>query len=398
MSETVPDAPRDLPMQRNVVLLFDGTNNQFGRENTNVVRLAKVLKRDSPEQLVYYDPGVGTLPHPGAFWGITKKLSEIYGLAFGTGLTTNVEEAYSYLMDVWQPGDRVFLFGFSRGAYTARVLAGMLHALGLLAPRNQNLVPYVTRLFKSIRRGTVSTKRRMLGYKNLCREFRRTFARPVFEGDAARHFRTFFVGVWDTVSSVGWIYDPASFPFTARNRSVAVVRHAISVDERRSFFRQNRFGMVRRQDCREQWFPGVHADVGGGYPLDDGLVWRPSFDWMVREARQKGLLIDADRLSEVAPELALDRRPWADDIHESLRGFWRVAEIFPKWRWQQKTRTRRLRCGLGKRRSIPAGTVLNEAVLRRLRDRNDYRPSNLPPAFIDRVLKLEAVPPFLTVE
>src|SRR5262245_7388450 len=116
-------------MGRNLVVCCDGTNNQFGSRNTNVVRLVQVLHRDPCKQRLYYDPGVGTLPEPGALGKIAKKLSELQALAFGAGLSRNVEEAYSYLMDVWEPGDRVFLFGFSRGAYTVRVLAALLHSL-----------------------------------------------------------------------------------------------------------------------------------------------------------------------------------------------------------------------------------------------------------------------------
>jgi uncharacterized protein (DUF2235 family) len=118
-------------VSRNLVICCDGTSNQFGPENTSVVRQAQVLDRDSARQRLYYDPGVGTLPEPGIFTRMGKWFSEVIGLAFGAGLTWKVEEAYSYLMDIWEPEDRVFLFGFSRGAYMARVLAGLLHALGL---------------------------------------------------------------------------------------------------------------------------------------------------------------------------------------------------------------------------------------------------------------------------
>src|SRR5262245_54075709 len=137
-------------MARNLVVCFDGTNNQFGRENTNVVRLIQALDRDPSRQRLYYDPGVGTLPEPGVVTWLGKKISEWIGLAFGVGLTRNVEEAYTYLMSIWEPGDRVFLFGFSRGAYTARVLAGVLHALGLLPRGGSNMLPYVMRLFAGI--------------------------------------------------------------------------------------------------------------------------------------------------------------------------------------------------------------------------------------------------------
>src|SRR5438067_2520897 len=111
-------------MPRNLVVCFDGTNNQFGTNNTSVVRLAQVLERGPQTQRLYYDPGVGTMPEPGMGTKIGGFFSRVLGLAVGAGLPWKVEEAYTYLMDYWEPGDRVFIFGFSRGAYSARVLAG----------------------------------------------------------------------------------------------------------------------------------------------------------------------------------------------------------------------------------------------------------------------------------
>jgi len=107
-------------MPKNLVICCDGTNNQFGSNNTNVVRLVQAVERDAVSQHVYYDPGVGTLPEPGWITWVGKAISDIGGLAFGMGLTWKVQEAYCYLMDNWEPGDAVYLFGFSRGAYTAR--------------------------------------------------------------------------------------------------------------------------------------------------------------------------------------------------------------------------------------------------------------------------------------
>jgi uncharacterized protein (DUF2235 family) len=100
---------------RNLVLCFDGTNYEFGREPTNVVRLIEVLDRDrSKGQRLYYDPGVGTLPEPGAVIPVLKTLTRWFGLAFGLGLSRKIIQAYTYLIDFWEPNDRVFLFGFSR--------------------------------------------------------------------------------------------------------------------------------------------------------------------------------------------------------------------------------------------------------------------------------------------
>ena len=329
-------------MPRNFVICCDGTSNQFGPRNTNVVRLIQVLDRDSTRQRLYYDPGVGTLPEPGALSRLRKKLSELYGLAFGAGLTWKVEQAYAYLMDFWEPGDRVFLFGFSRGAYTVRVLAGLLHTLGLMPRGNQNLVPYAMRLFRAVRNsggqdGDAGTSE----YWRLCNEFRWTFARPVFEGDDDRRFRVHFLGVWDTVSSVGWVWEPAKFPFTAQNPSIDVIRHAVSVDERRWFFRQNLMQKAKKrrdgepeQDFKELWFAGVHSDVGGGYPEKGGGLWRVAFEWMLGEARNARLLIDEERLRVVLQKTTPPEFPWAEAKNESLEGVWRLAEFFPKLVWK----------------------------------------------------------------
>jgi uncharacterized protein (DUF2235 family) len=93
-----------------------------------------------------------------------------------------------------------------------------------------------------------------------------------------RHFAVHFVGVWDTVSSVGWIWNPGTYPFTAGNPSVELIRHAVSVDERRGFFRENLIRREPGQDALEVWFPGVHCDVGGGYPEEESGLWRTSFE------------------------------------------------------------------------------------------------------------------------
>ena len=202
-------------MPKNLVICCDGTNNQFGPENTNVVRVIQALVRDPSRQRLYYDPGVGTLPEPGAWTAIGKKVSTFVGLAFGAGIFWKVQQAYEFLMQEWEPGDKVFVFGFSRGAYTARLLAAVLHSLGLLPRGNENLIPYVLRLFKGIPHGRSGTA--VQDYFDLCDEFRRTFGRVVPEEPDDRRFHVHCLGLWDTVSSVGWLWDPPSYPYTATN-------------------------------------------------------------------------------------------------------------------------------------------------------------------------------------
>jgi uncharacterized protein (DUF2235 family) len=400
-------------MSRNLVICCDGTNNQFGPENTNVVRLVEVLVQDSEQQLVFYDAGVGTMPEPGLFTKIGKTVSMWFGLGLGTGLMRNVEEAYTFLMQNWEPGDRVFLFGFSRGAYTVRVLAALLHQLGLLPRDSHNLLPYATKLFKASRRDKKKKSRiparddDRWTYWRLCNAFRYAFARPVPSDPAdiederkrrdQRHFPVHFLGVWDTVSSVGWVWEPVSFPFTAENPSIRIARHAISIDERRWFFRQNRFLPLKKgqQDLKQHWFPGVHADVGGGYPLKQGGLWRMPFEWMLNEAAQHHLLVDSHRLHEVLSQPPVPERPWAEHQHESLRGAWWIAEYVPKWRWDKDQKRTRLMLGWGKRhRRLDNGELIDRAALLRIRE-TGYSPPSFSTKFVATVRALADVPPAL---
>ena len=124
---------------RNVVICCDGTGNQYGDRNTNVVKLYAVLDRDPHRQVTFYDPGVGTFSLHPALTTTARAGMRLLGLAFGLGLTKNVIDAYRFLMQHYQEGDRMFLFGFSRGAYTVRAVAAMVHKCGLLHPDNENL-------------------------------------------------------------------------------------------------------------------------------------------------------------------------------------------------------------------------------------------------------------------
>jgi len=138
---------RSAELGKNIVICCDGTGNEFGDSNSNVVKLYGALIVDGRQQVGYYHPGVGTMGAPTARNKISKLWSIGTGLAFGAGLLDNVSDAYRYLMDCYEDGDRVFLFGFSRGAYTARALAGVLHMFGLLCPGNHALIPYIIRLY-----------------------------------------------------------------------------------------------------------------------------------------------------------------------------------------------------------------------------------------------------------
>src|SRR5215813_1481181 len=127
---------------RNIVILCDGTGNEISENISNVLKLYRCLRKTektTPRQIVYYDPGVGTLSRPNVWHKLKQDFNAILGLATGYGLDDNVLAAYRFLVQNWQEGDRVYMFGFSRGAYTVRVLAALIHKIGLIAPEQSNL-------------------------------------------------------------------------------------------------------------------------------------------------------------------------------------------------------------------------------------------------------------------
>ena len=341
-------------MARNIVLCCDGTSNEYGNRPTNVLKLYTVLEK-SDRQLTYYDPDVGTLSAPTMWSRIGQNLSNVAGLAFGAGIIRDIEEAYAFLMNHYHEDDRVFIFGFSRGAYTARAVAALIAKGGLLSKGNDNLVPYATKMFRYEHR------------PEIYRGFRKTFSRRCI---------VHFLGLWDTVKSVGWIYDPASFQFTANNPIVKTVRHALAIDERRAFFRQNLWGKVRPyQNIKQVWFPGCHSDVGGGCPADESGPSDIALDWMIREA-QPDLLIDKAKLKTVLPpgSVSIDR----PKIHDSLSGWWKAAEYLPRtYRDPAADWKTRWKIYGGERRFIADGSLIHESVLERKKV-DCYDPPNLP--------------------
>src|ERR1700758_3517014 len=233
-------------MPRNIVLCLDGTSDQFSATNTNVVKLYAMLQR-ADGQLAYYQPGIGTSVPAGIWGGIKRWVIKQIDLAIALFLSDHVCDAYRFLMRYYQDGDRIFIFGFSRGAYTARAVAGMLYKVGLLTQGNEELIPFAWRMFKHVKD------------EILAEGFKKTFSRPV---------PVEFLGLWDTVSSVGWAWDPPHLPSTQNNKIVGKVRHAVSLDEGRAYFVQNLWGK-EPADVVQVWFPGVHGDVGGGYPENE---------------------------------------------------------------------------------------------------------------------------------
>ena len=351
---------------KNIIICLDGTGNHFKEHNSNVVKLFRSITRGTRDQVAYYDAGVGTLAAPDFKTPSGKKLDKALGLAFGTGLAKNVGEAYRYLMAQHQPGDRVFVFGFSRGAYTARALAGLIHCCGLLEPGLDNLIPYALKLFSAAKK---------LEFQVIAR-FKSTYARK-----AAVDIQ--LLGLWDTVSSYGWIYNPVTLPYTTNNDSVRAVRHALAIDERRVFFKPRRWG-IGTDDTKEVWFAGVHSDVGGGYPEAESALSKYALEWMITEARGFGLKVDESAYRRYV--LGMKGRkpaggyigPGPGEMHQSLKGPWWIAEFLPQRVWDTEVERRRWQLipRPSSPRSIRQGDTLHRSVLERIME-GGYCPANL---------------------
>src|SRR5260370_14354060 len=136
MTETTDTA------KRNIIICCDGTGNEISENISNVLKLYRCLRKTGktePRQLVFYDPGVGTLARPDPWHKLKQDFSAILGLATGYGPDEKVLQSYQFLVHNYREGDQIYLFGFSRGAYTVRVLAGLIHKVGLIAPEQAHL-------------------------------------------------------------------------------------------------------------------------------------------------------------------------------------------------------------------------------------------------------------------
>lgn len=352
-------------MPRNIVLCCDGTSNEFATDHTNVAKLCQILVKNPASQTVFYQPGLGTIAPPGFATGFGAFVARSLGLAFGYGIRSDIRNAYVYIMNHWEPGDRLFLFGFSRGAYTVRALAALIHMYGLAMPGNEPLIPYAIRMLWRInrkrRRDPQSVKR---GF-----ELARDFRKGMTSGDC----RIDFLGVWDTVSSVGWVSAPVALPYTQKNESVLVARHAVAIGERRAFFRTNMLTQARGQDLVQLWFPGDHCDVGGGHVEADSGLSKYALQWMVAEAEEKGLLIDSDRLAEMLGEnnQRYARPVSTAPMHESLSWKWWICEFFPKKHRDRSGRTVR-RMNLFSRRDMDEEPLVHPVAW-------EICPDRLPP-------------------
>lgn len=370
--------PCPKPGKKRIVICCDGTGNQFGDSNSNVVKLYTALTIDN-EQVGYYHPGVGTMGDPGARNAVSSFWSVVTGLAFGAGFKANVLDAYRYLMETYNDGDCVHLFGFSRGAYTARALAGLLDGYGLLCKGNEGHIPYAWRLYMDQLKDR--SRRSINEGDNYAAAFKETFSHA--------DFRIRFLGLWDTVSSVGWVSTPLRLFNVAQNRSVDIIRHAVSIDERRCFYTDNLYGSaLPNQDVKQVWFAGVHSDVGGSYSQDTSGLANITLRWMIDEARshQAGVLFNEERikltLGEDSTAYPQARRmydkPSSTQLHVSLSGWWWLLECLPHRYYDKDDAQEQRRITFGNRRTLPCGALVHHSVYERMHVTDStYNPRNL---------------------
>lgn len=279
MVDQQQDGPR---APRKLVVCLDGTNDEIGRGRpSNVAKVFEMLDLDHPdEQLAYYDPGVGTLPSSNTRGKIARAADVLAGLAVGYGLRANVSQAYTWLMNNYRPGDRVYVFGFSRGAFTARALVSMLECPGLLRSGSDNLIDYAVQNYASRAKLQGNAPDGIRAFADsFCWG---TFTDPMsvkppddksdgMDLDAATRIHAVpveYLGIWDTVYA-GFVL-PDRTGDALRKWSgirtlgnVRQLRHAVSMDDRRLPYRP--VLVEPRDEFREAWFAGVHSDVGGTF-------------------------------------------------------------------------------------------------------------------------------------
>lgn len=288
----------------NLIVCCDGTWNTDDQTDgnglpipTNVAKIYNALDRTPGNgQKSYYHPGVGTSP---------TRWDRIMGGATGSGLRANVMSAYRWLGAHYTPGDHIFLFGFSRGAYTARAVAGVIARVGLInlqkpLPPGHTEASAVEAIFEADR-----THRKIPFSKESYFEWQHDEASPTTQ--------IHFVGVWDTVGSLGipdeiglfrWFmkHDKEQFRDQVLSEKVVNARHAVALDEHRINFMPTLWTLSPGRDpsvLKQIWFPGVHADVGGGYGetgLSDGAL-----EWMITEAKNCGASFDPAVVAQLAP-------------------------------------------------------------------------------------------------
>ena len=316
---------------KRLIICCDGTWNRPDQLSDgvaappNVAKLALAVAEKDAEgnrQCLHYQPGVGT-----------RRREKLLGGGLGVGLSRNVQECYRFLVDHYEPNDELYLFGFSRGAFTARSTVGLIRNAGILRREHRHRIEEAYKLYRDPDKDKAP--------KGIAAElFRRSYSHdPIY---------VHFIGVWDTVGALGIPIDgfrpPVlskrwTFHDTKLSSYVRNAYHAIAIDERRKPFRPTLWerGKDDDQPLEQVWFAGVHCDVGGGY-ADPSLSEIPLL-WMIDKASACDLSFRPERLVLKSPSTEVDAprragieiRPDArGKVHESRTGFYRALPAYDR--------------------------------------------------------------------
>lgn len=310
---------------RQLIVLCDGTHNNLtgGEQDTNVVKLAELLARHPDRhRVVFYDPGIrnpGELPGTTLVDRLKRSYERVSSLAFGRDVYESIAEAYLFLMHHWRSGDQIFLFGFSRGAFVARSVAGLVNQFGILRPQMDSMVPTLLQTYFSIRSDT--------RWKRISAQARRLFSRGT-----SRQAEIHYIGVWDTVAAVGM--GPFKLQITASadlaGKCYLHVRQALALDEHRAMFVPRLYaGSNGPHTTRngnsgslvQLWFRGTQGSVGGGYPASESVLSDQAMVWIVGEAARLGLRLgppEARLIDEASIGAAVEALPPVPELREPL--------------------------------------------------------------------------------
>ena len=296
---------------KRIAIFCDGTwNTPDKAENgkncqTNVVKMANALSqasKDGKTQLLYYDTGIGSEG---------TMTSRVFDGATGYGISAKILQAYRFIINNYDRGDELFLFGFSRGAFTVRSLAGLIRNSGIVKAENLNLIPKAYAIYHS----------RRAEYQP--REIEATLFRKTYAIEETTRIK--FIGVWDTVGALGnplfiksILSKQNQFHDTDLSSRVDNAFHALAIDEKRKNFEATLWHQQAHstgQVLEQVWFPGVHTDIGGGNPETESGLSDIALQWMLEKALSCNLAFD--------PIAAIHPDPMAK-MHESYQGFYKL--------------------------------------------------------------------------
>ena len=301
---------------KRIVICADGTWNRPEKDlskdhPTNVLKLARAIKPIDAQQVsqqVFYDWGVGSYYDP------------VIGGATGKGINKNIVDDYRYIVQNYSPGDEIFLFGFSRGAYTVRSLCGLIYNCGIVKRPDARLIQAAFDHYKKPGKAYHPD-----GEKSV--EFRAQHSHP------GRNVK--FVGVWDTVGALGIPFSflglldkKDEFYDTKIGPNISVARHAMAIDERRSDFKPTIWQQREGLDLKQVWFCGVHSNVGGSYKPDkDGtLLSDIPLQWMIKEAKSAGLSLEQHLTQNLNPNPQATLHNSRKHIYRSRRPYYRPIQ------------------------------------------------------------------------